>query len=120
MATILNIGLKASEHASKPFRPITLSELHATLRRFGYLDAVTGFELHTSASEPTAVLTIGRTVCASNLRLMSEALEQDCIAAWDGQRGRLGGDKAEAWGPFNPEFFLMPGGQRLAVPATAA
>jgi hypothetical protein len=119
MPTILNIGLQASEHANTPNRPITLSELHATLRRFGYLDAVTGFELHTSDSEPTAVLTIDRAVCASNLHLMSEALEQDCIAAWDGQRGRLGGDKADAWGPFNPEFFLMPGGQRLSAAAAA-
>ena len=47
-------------------------------------------------------------------------LGQDCIAYYGiphhGQaRGHLAGPNAAAWGAFNPEFFILPTGERLAA-----
>jgi hypothetical protein len=48
-------------------------------------------------------------------------LRQDCIAfyvpLW--RYGQLVGPRAAAWGEFNPEFFILPSGKRLAQPSKA-
>ena len=43
-----------------------------------------------------------------SLEVLAVALDQDCIAVRNNKTGdgELIGDKAEAWGPFNPEYFL--------------
>lgn len=50
------------------------------------------------------------------------ALGQDCIAAnnTDTEGGVLIGPDAAAWGAFNPEFFLLLDGTRLAAPMQVA
>ena len=42
-----------------------------------------------------------------SLDVLATALDQDCIALFDHEigKGSLIGDKAEAWGEFNPEYF---------------
>jgi hypothetical protein len=54
--------------------------------------------------------------------MLAVALKQDCIAIWsvDQQYGQLIGPKAAAWGEFNPEFFFMLDGTRLAQPTQLA
>ena len=53
---------------------------------------------------------------------LSETLGQDCISLYlpIADKGWLIGPKAAAWGDFNPEFFIMPGGDRLARKGEAA
>lgn len=43
-----------------------------------------------------------------NINVLAIALDQDCIAVRNNETGtgELFGDKAEAWAPFNPEYFL--------------
>ena len=43
-----------------------------------------------------------------SMNVLATALDQDCIAVLDNNTGigQLYGDKAEAWAPFNPEFFI--------------
>lgn len=48
---------------------------------------------------------------------MYEELKQDCIAVYRELTGggALVGPRADAWGPFNPEYFLLLDGRRLRV-----
>lgn len=46
---------------------------------------------------------------AERILLLSRLLCQDCIAAYDGE-GYLIGDRADAWAPFNMNFFVRFGG----------
>jgi hypothetical protein len=49
-------------------------------------------------------------------------LGQECIALYypGAEFGQLIGPRAAAWGEFNPEFFLMPDGTRMAAPTSLA
>lgn len=83
-----------------------------------------GSEVHDSDTEPTLVLTatydgsVGSQHASAYA--LAEALGQDCIAVYRHPliaglqgTGRLIGPRADAWGAFNPEFFILPGGERL-------
>lgn len=84
-----------------------------------------GSEVHDSDTEPTLVLTATYDGAIGSQHTstyqLAEALGQDCVAVYRhplipglvGQ-GRLIGPRAAAWGAFNPEFFILPGGERLA------
>lgn len=72
-----------------------------------------------SDTEPTAVLVVddGDSPGQDNrIDMLSTTLNQDCIAAWSPADafGQLIGPRADKWGEFNPEFFIMPDGSRLA------
>jgi hypothetical protein len=56
-------------------------------------------------AEPTVIIRFER--ITGSLAVLSAALDQDCIAVRndDTNEGQLYGDKAEAWGAFNPEYF---------------
>jgi len=71
--------------------------------------------VHQSDTEPTAVFIVDHLNDAQAHRLC-EMFAQDCIAVWDPStnRGRLIGPKADAWGAFAPEYFILPTGERLA------
>ena len=114
MTAILNIGLKIDATGE------TVKASHAlrTVRSFG--GRIVASALHVSSSEPTLVLTLGKPMGRAALATLSAALQQDCIAQWDGVMGRLEGDKAAAWGPFDPAFFILPSGQRLSELQAAA
>lgn len=117
MQVLLNIGCESN----------TLGKLHPVwvlsavrLHHFKILRHAT----HTSDTEKTVVLEVEMTGdSADNTRAiydLSVSLGQDCIACYtdrfDGF-GALVGPKASEWGNFNPEFFLLLDGTRLAAPA---
>ena len=110
MATI-NIGLHKNTGGAIP---ATLALL--TLRQWGA--TVESWKVLESDSEPTLVAELRVDMGAYSLESISAELSQDCIAYVDSQgRGALYGDKADAWGPFNPAYFLTLEGARLGAPA---
>ena len=96
----LNIGL------ANPFTG-TDNSIEKTLEvAFAFISDVQNVAIKQSATERTVVIdfdTIDR-----SLNVLSCALDQDCIAVRDNDTGigELHGDKADAWGAFNPEYFL--------------
>ena len=98
----LNIGLyvngkddgKTIERASEAVRLVNLHSLDLQAR------------LAPSVTEPTLVLKCDL-LGALALDIIAERLEQDCIAIrYENGKGELIGPKAEAWGEFNPEYFI--------------
>jgi hypothetical protein len=77
---------------------------------------ISSVHCHESNSEPTVVAVIdgpiGDVVGAINE--LCATLRQDAIAYTVDGEGRMEGPKAAAWGPFNPEYFIQPNGQRMA------
>ena len=111
MKTILNIGL--AREGNKNIGVGTV------LRELGQR----GFQLYEyliwhSATEVTVVAEVEANMSTSPFYYLAQVLGQDCIAVYrpDLQKGRLIGPKAEAWGEFNPEFFIQLDGTRLAQP----
>jgi hypothetical protein len=114
MTAILNIGLKVSESIAKGV-VMSSRDVLGLLQAFGIdvLDST----LAQSNSEPTLIAVVAEPLTGYQLETLSEILLQDCIAQFDTstQSGTLEGPKADFWGPFNPKFFIMPEGERLAV-----
>lgn len=117
----INIGLVTSERTGK--RALLESYVFATLFAHGFGSLVTRCAVHTSNTEPTFVVELvtadALADVLSALAVLSDALEQDCIAVHvvnelGEASGHLVGDKAEAWGPFNPSLFLTLDGRTLA------
>lgn len=75
-----------------------------------------------SDTEPTLVVEVQvfdfPALAWQKLKQVAIDLDQDCIAAYNPQTGKgaLIGPRAADWGDFNPAFFIMPGGERLATP----
>lgn len=83
--------------------------------------------VHASDTEPTLVIEVQPLSRSPSLVLAAFAsvavdLQQDCIAVYRPKTGGgcLVGPKAAEWGPFNPEFFILPNGTRLSGPAAQA
>ena len=122
MEVVLNIGLART---GKPDLN-TLEVLRAaTDEGLGVFTS----EVFQSDGEPTLVVTcrIGlwstkNAVLGQAVHRLAVALDQDCIGVWNSRwaRGELVGPRAAAWGDFNPEFFIMPDGTRLASSAAKA
>jgi hypothetical protein len=114
MTTIVNIGLK---HANG-VHDLAFVRFVAFQNFVELLDP----RIVQSDTEPTVVAVARSTYGASagdmaaDLHDLAEDLAQDCIAAWHVERreGLLLGPRPEAWGAFNPAFFIMPDGTRLA------
>ena len=126
MEVILNIGLDNAP-ADLSYTNGRLNPLNAR-RAMQAAQAVrhNGFEIISakvfqSDTEPTLVVEATHTGLGldNTIDMLSAALKQDCIAVYyvDEQFGALIGPRADAWGEFNPEFFIMPDGSRLATPA---
>lgn len=58
----------------------------------------------------------------NRIHMLSDVLGQDCIAVYNPltREGDLIGSRAAAWGEFNPEFFVLADGSRLAAPLQVA
>lgn len=102
----LNIGLVAQG------RPYPAERALAALRAAGAVVSMS--TVVQSDTEPTLVV-----VCDVNpymIQGVSMALDQDCIAVWNGEtrQGWLSGPRADAWGDFNPDLFFVPNGKRLS------
>ncbi len=120
MDVILNIGLHSDKLGKIPAHQAVAAV------RLAWID-VKSVKVAQSDTEPTLVLEAAMRGHDSventrTLRKLAETLGQDCIAVWSPRVhfGALIGPKAAAWGDFNPEFFILPDGTRLAEPAAKA
>ncbi len=123
MDVILNIGL-----ANNP------RDVRGSLEVLNFYGLVPAeHQLLDSDTEPTLVVTVHTGELPVDvppslaIYKTAQALNQECIAAYVPEQGavrapvgRLIGPRAAAWGAFNPEFFLMPGGSRLSDSQPAA
>jgi hypothetical protein len=115
MDVILNIGLAVNGN-SNIGSGTAIREVIAT---FG----AASFEFKHSDTELTCIACVehpGTGVFA--IEHLARLLQQDCIAAYypETGHGALIGPRAEAWGEFNPEFFILPDGTRLSGPVAQA
>jgi hypothetical protein len=113
MNLVLNIGLSRAD--GKDLIP------RAALRELANCGfTVNAAAAHRSDTELTLVadVTVEYGNTYKSVYALSEALGQECIAAYFGGGGYLIGPNAEAWGEFNPEFFLRLDGTRLSDPET--
>lgn len=119
MQLILNIGLDVTASA-----PIAAHVALEIVKANGFL--VIRHKVVMSDTEPTLVVDavwpyswkiMGR-LAGQAVHQSAIDLKQDCIAVWlpVQAQGRLIGPRAAAWGAFNPEFFILPNGKRLATP----
>jgi hypothetical protein len=117
MDVILNIGL----HSDKLGKIAPVTALSAV--RLAWLQIKSSTVVQ-SDTEPTLVLVVKAPHINLHgiVRGLAKTLGQDCIAIYDPCycMGNLLGPKAAEWGPFNPEFFILPDGTRLAEPAAKA
>lgn len=123
MAIVINVGLLTNKGESLDLGLViqTVNNLLAHNPAWH----ITDVKLVQSDSEPTLVVILESSYLwnAYSLRTLrnivltlSDTLEQDCIAVWDGdnERGFLIGSNTEAWGDFNPEYFFLGDGTRLS------
>lgn len=114
---ILNIGLNIGEkrHA------ITEDRLYWALNSFDPVVLEVNIDL--SGDEPTAIVRVmmnpGEEFGEQRAKTLAGMLEQEAVAVLErhndgSERGYLAGPKAEAWGEFNPELFIMPSFNTLA------
>jgi hypothetical protein len=103
---VLNIGLEANDGTA-------VSERAALAAVLGRTRAVS-CGIRQSDSEATLVL-IAESLSTASAWHIAAALRQDCIAVFDTdlKRGRLIGPRADAWGAFEPAYFILPNGERL-------
>ena len=110
---ILNIGLNRASGGV-----VTPEQARQVLRAYGF--SILREALLESDTEPTLVAEVatGFATTLTVLRLLhrvAEELDQDCIAVYrELTGGALIGPRADAWGPFNPEYFLLLDGRRLS------
>lgn len=112
MSYLLNIGVARAGQSN-----IT-EEL--ILRKLAFRGKVVAHSIQHSETEDTVAALVqipGSTADVGNVIFhLSEILEQECIAVWNmaTSAGALIGPRADKWGAFNPEFFLMIDGSTLA------
>ncbi len=117
MDVILNIGL-AREGNSNIGQGTVLREVIAS---FGAA-AVTFKHSDTEVTAVCCVEGFNPGHLRQQVEFLARLLGQDCIAVYEPKlgAGQLIGPRAEKWGTFNPEFFIMPDGSRLAQPVAQA
>jgi hypothetical protein len=117
MAYILNIGLARDGKEN-----LSGNTVRDALREAGI--PVQGAATFNSDTEPTIVVEIDASQVlhhqlAGAVWSLAKALEQECIGVYGTHigKGALIGPRADKWGEFNPEYFLLLDGSRLAQPA---
>lgn len=121
MNVIVNIGLNhpGGQWSVEKAR----DALYHCLRTHDLNGVIVACHVYDSDTEPTVVAVVALQHnawrIAHALELVATALAQEAVAVYNPENnvGILIGPKAEQWGPFNPEFFIMPSGQRLAAKA---
>lgn len=96
----LNIGLN---------NPVFKNEntLEETLKKaFEYLSDIDSIAVKESNTERTVVIEFNEIY--GSLTVLSDILDQDCIAIFDNEtgEGNLFGSKRDKWLPFNRDYFL--------------
>ena len=113
MPYILNIGLARQGNSN-----IGVGTVLREIADCGF--RLVNHAIHHSDTEITVVAQVDRqhgfTPVSQCARLLSIVLGQDCIAVYNPHMdyGYLAGPKAAAWGKFNPAYFLLLDGSRLA------
>lgn len=108
---ILNIGRKVEGRKRLLPRYQITKALEAS---FFVLHSI--HEYSPEGGEPTLVIECSRPShhqLFDALELVSDSLYQDCVALWNGTSGALVGPRADKWGPFNAEYFILPNGNTL-------
>lgn len=102
MTTYLNIGL--ARRGQPDLTTVDVEDVLAANLIHTY-----ELELQQSETEQTAVITITSQRPSHEVLVnIAKLLDQDCIAAFDGEFGALLGPNAEAWGSFDLSQFLFP------------
>ena len=122
MRFLLNIGLNVGATTA------ISAEVARQILIANHLLPVDDGVVHASDTEPTLVIAVEPLMLRNPLLVMQSLkavavdLQQDCIAVYRPKTGggSLVGPKAAEWGPFNPEFFILPNGTRLSGPAAQA
>ena len=98
----INIGL------NNPFTKGTNSVDFTLTKALEFISDITHLRVSYDGDEPTVIIRYA--FHKGSLLALATALDQDCIALFDHLigKGSLIGDKAEAWGEFNPEYFQLP------------
>jgi hypothetical protein len=112
--TFLNVGLSTAEVAGEG--QITAEQVTQELESRGV--RVVNIDQHQSNTELTAVVEIDRPLTPEEADSVSAALQQEAIVQLSDGVGNLHGPKAAEWGPYNPDFFLLPNGQTAADAAS--
>jgi hypothetical protein len=86
----------------------------ASVRALGV--KITDHAVWDSNTEPTLVVQLDRPLTPEEGNSLSTELQQEAIAQrYEDGTGDLFGPKAEAWGPYNPDFFLELSGETAAA-----
>ena len=95
----INIGL------NNPFTKGTNSVDFTLSKALEFISDIVNLRVSYDGDEPTVI--IQYISHKGSLLALATALDQDCVAVFDHElgKGSLIGDKAEAWGEFNPEYF---------------
>jgi hypothetical protein len=95
----INIGL------ANPFTGDNNSVEQTLTAALSFVRNVTNVRVSYDGDEPTVIIQYA--LPHGSINVLASALDQDCIALFDHEigKGSLIGDKAEAWGEFNLEFF---------------
>jgi hypothetical protein len=99
MSYTLNVGL------NNPFTKGT-NTVDQTLKAIlGCVSDITAVRVSYDQDEVAVI--VDYAFHTGSLLVLATALDQDCVAVYDHSigKGTLVGDKAEAWGPFNIEYF---------------
>lgn len=111
MSYLLNIGVARAGQSN--------IGVGTVLRDLGALAKIVAHSVQHSETEDTVVALVEHDsvmALANDVYHLSAILGQDCIAVWNmaTSAGALIGPRADKWGAFNPEFFLMIDGTTLA------
>jgi len=111
MKATLNIG-RGVEINGIRVKLLGVGDIVGALEQLGEILSI---NQHQSDSEPTIVAVIDSVGdIASAVEQLCVTLQQDAIPYVQEGHGNMVGPKAEAWGPFNPEYYITPDGTRLA------
>ena len=101
---MVNIGMNVNDGST-----ISHEDIAAALKEHG-VDIVDS-KVHQSNTEPTLVARLSRPLTDDEAHEVSEVLHQDAIAQMHNGQGELHGPRADAWKPFNPEYFMGMNGK---------
>ncbi len=113
---VLNIGLNIGTETKLDARRVKDSLASMGFTRL--CDGGPSLVIHASDTEPTAVVVVAGDMDVRRAQMVHDLavdLEQEAIAVYDphAKTGYVLGPKAEAWGAFNPAFFILSDGSRL-------
>ncbi len=121
MATLINLGLiRSAQSRVDPKGSLNVAAV------FDCLTTLWGRQwkawTYVSDTEPTLVIEVPAEVSHATLLRLAHTFDQDCVAAYDPAKGEgiIAGPSADLWGPFNPAYFIAPGGYRLDAMLPAA